>query len=56
MSTIEGLSKWAQAAESWADPSTTDAYKAIVAHFKALNIDLLTDQMSTACGNGSMMT
>ena len=55
MNSIEGLSKWAQAAENWIDPSATDAYKAIVAHFKALNIALTADQMTTACGNGSMM-
>jgi len=56
MSSITGLSKWTSAAgTNWRDPSTTDAYKAIVAHFATLSIDLTTSQMKTACGNGSMM-
>ena len=56
MSTVTGLSKWAAAAgDNWRSPSSSDAYKAIVAYFATLNINLNTDQMTLACGNGSMM-
>ena len=56
MSTVEGLTKWVSAAgDNYKDPSQTDAYKAIVAYFATLNINLTDDQMKLACGNGSML-
>jgi hypothetical protein len=56
MNSVNGLSKWTSAAgTNWRSPTTTDAYKAIVAYFATLSINLTDSQMKTACGNGSMM-